>query len=41
LGYTGGGQILEFPVEMVGHFHNSAALPRSLWLSVGLMHATQ
>jgi len=30
LGYTGGGQILESPIEMAGHPYNSAALLRSL-----------
>jgi len=30
LGYTGGGQILESPIEMAGHPYNSAVLPRSL-----------
>jgi len=27
------GQILEFPIEMAGQPYNSAALPRSLWLT--------
>ena len=31
LGYTGGGKILGYPIEMAGHPYNSAALPRSLW----------